>query len=57
MSFSLERIALKKTSEKYFRQLLKELEQRKQYHEEMTPENQVTNQSSGRQTIIFEGEL
>ena len=35
----------------YFRQLLKELLQRKENHEEITPENQITSQS-GRQTEI-----
>ena len=41
----------------YFRQLLKELVERKENHEEMTPENQITNQSSGRQSLelILEG--
>ena len=44
----------------HFRQL-KELVERKENHEEMTPANQITNQSSGRQSLELildrEGEL
>ena len=36
------------TGFQYFRQLLKELVQSKENHEEKTPENQITIQSSGR---------